>query len=114
MSTAKINYADLLDLHKNYNDKKWPLLTADIGKDDTKSVWFEMNTEFRDSLEHILADPNVNGIRFYFTGYPETYPTDPNLENRLSIGYVATIEVNGKVVDDPTNHSAMNHGEVDP
>ncbi|MFZ1530178.1 MAG: hypothetical protein WAT19_15600 [Ferruginibacter sp.] len=114
MATAKINYADLIDLHDNYVKDKWPLLSAPIKKDDTKSVWFEMNQELRDSLNDILADPAVNGIRFYFTAYPNSYPTDPNIENRLSIGYVATIDDNGKTVDDPTGHSPMNHPELSP
>ncbi len=114
MATAKINYTDLMDLHKNYEDNKWPILSQAIGKNDTKSVWLEMNQEFRDSLKDILSDTKVNGIRFYLTAYPGSVPGDPGLESRLSIGYVATIDGGGKPVDDPAGHSPMNHGHLDP
>lgn len=130
--SGNIPYQVVLDLHNLYLQKKHPVLSAGLSvKEDTKSIWFELNKGMRDFLNEVLTDPKVSGIRVYFMAYPEQQtemhgvkiPVDPNDVNQLTIGLVTTSNAaEGKHPDYPETSEGfkmlvappMNHGELCP
>lgn len=132
--TANIDYQKLLGLHQEYVVKKHPKLRASAGnKDDTKSIWFELNGSMKSFLNDILTDPNVSGIRVYLCAYkdnvdttgPIPIPHKTNYLKRLTVGLVTTTPgITGGHADYPNSLAfadrslvilpSQNHGELCP
>ena len=130
-ASANIPYAVVQDLHQLYLNRKHKFLSTDLQtKEETKSIWFELNPEMRDFLTEVLNDKVVSGIRVYLMAYPAeqtimhsvTIPADPADVNQLTIGLVTTKAAGGKHPDYPETGSGfkmllappMNHGELCP
>jgi hypothetical protein len=133
-NTGNIPYDVLLDLHNLYLSKKHGLLSADLTtKEETKSVWFELDAGMRNFLKEVSSDPLVSGIRVYLMAYPEkqtimhgvNIPVDPNDINQLTIGLVTTKAGDGtgrRHEDYPESKTGVkmllappvNHGELCP
>lgn len=130
--SGNIPYALMLDLHDIYLQGKHKLLSNDLQqKEDTKTIWFELNDEMREFLTATLNDHIVTGIRIYFMAYPNSQaqmhgmriPSDPNDVSQLTIGLVTTsTDSEGKHPDYPETTSKIkmviappiNHGELCP
>ena len=129
--SGNIPYKVVLDLHDLYLQKKHPVLSAGLSvKEETKSIWFELDTSMRSFLNEVLNDSVVSGIRVYLMAYPEkqiemegvNIPLDPNDVGQLTIGLVTTKADGGKNPDYPESSSGfkmlvappMNHGELCP
>ncbi len=130
--SGNIPYQTILQLHDRYLQRKHKFLTTDLGtKEETKTIWFELNADMRNFLTEVLNDSDVSGIRVYFMAYPEKQieidgtliPIDPNDVNQLTIGLVTTSNAaGGKHPDYPQSIGGvkmlvappMNHGELCP
>ncbi len=74
---------------KRFQDEKLNLLSAPIGKGDTKSVWFRFETI--EDIYKELVYLNANGLRVYFAAYEDKVdPQDPLPEKQLTVIFVAT------------------------
>jgi hypothetical protein len=96
--SAIISYKTLQELHTLYVNGKHQVLSKDLGKEDTKNIWFELNDPMRKFLKEVLEKDGINGIRLYFLQNPDTQ-TDMNGElipenkidvDQLCVGLVAT------------------------
>lgn len=131
MANGNIHYDTLLLLHQRYLDNKRKILNNGSQKEETKFIWFKLDTSMRSFLKEILADENVNGLKAYILQYPEhqtqmgaeIIPINPDDVNQLTIGFVTTKDDGGRRVDYPesikTNSPMllappMNHGELCP
>lgn len=130
--SGNIPYQIVLALHDLYLQRKHKFLSTDLQtKEETKSIWFELNTEMRDFLNEVLNDKDVSGIRLYLMAYPATQtdfdgviiPADLNDIGQLTIGMVTTTtSADGKHPDYPESSGGfkmlvappMNHGELCP
>jgi hypothetical protein len=127
---SNIDYHIMRDiLHVNYLGEKHQKLSEIIGKEETKTIWFDINN-IRDFLTNILGDGAVTGIRVYLCGYGDevishphgNIPHDDSFVNQLTIGFVATRQVGGRHLDYHTSESKQsllvappqNHGELCP
>jgi len=131
-ASGNIPYQTILQLHDRYLQRKHRFLTTDLGtKEETKTIWFELNADMRGFLTEVLNDSDVSGIRVYFMAYPEKQididgtliPIDPYDVNQLTIGLVTTkTDSQGKHPDYPESSNKvkmlvappMNHGELCP
>lgn len=133
-ASGNIPYKLILDLHDRYLQGKHKFLSTDLQtKEETKTIWFELNAEMRGFLTETLNDKNVSGIRVYFMTYPKTQtlmegvtiPVDANDVNQLTIGLVTTQAGDGtgrRHEDYPESATGikmllappMNHGELCP
>lgn len=132
LPSGNIPYQTVLDLHDLYLKQKHKVLSADLKtKEDTKSIWFELNAEMRNFLTEVLNDKDVSGLRVYFMAYPDKQtdfdgvliPNNPMDVGQITIGLVTTsTSANGKHPDYPESSNnfkmliapPMNHGELCP
>ena len=118
MSTKAITLSELSTLHQTYLNNKATIISAEIKKRETETVWFEMNADLRNTLTKILADTKVDGIRFYFTAYKDVvengFPQDVKDLSKMSIAFVATEKAGGAASTDSTSISPLNHGVLNP
>lgn len=127
---SSIEYQIMRDiLHANYLKKKHPILKGVNQKDETESIWFDID-KIRPFLENILGDERVTGIRVYLCSYSDSVisegttkiPHKDSFVKQLTIGLVATRKVDGSQIDyhtSPTRKSLIiappqNHGELCP
>jgi hypothetical protein len=128
--TSNIPYRTLIDLNRNYIDKKHRVLSATMTKEETKSIWFELDDALRSFLRETLADSKVTGIRMYILQYPQTQtemdsktvPEKMIDVNQLTVGIVTTEKLGNYQVDYPTSSTdtkllfapPVNHGSLCP
>lgn len=128
--TSNIPYRTLIDLNRNYIDGKHKVLSAQMTKDETKSIWFELDDTLKSFLTETLTDPKVTGIRMYILQYPKTQtemdgstvPVNMIDVNQLTVGIVTTEKVGSSQRDYPTSSSntkllfapPVNHGSLCP
>ncbi len=120
--SATILYKTLKDLHDLYIDGKHKILSQPMTKEDTKNIWFELNTEMRTFLQSVLDAGDVTGIRLYFLQNPDPQtlineklmPTNPEDVGQLSVGLVATKTDGSSQVDIEQDIEPINHGSLCP
>ncbi len=121
--SAPISYDLMKDLHNLYLQGTYKVASAEIGKPDTQTAWFELNEEFRKFLEAVLKDGSgVSGIRMYLLQYPKDQdqmrdvliPANKDDEQQLSLAFVATRLEAGRQVDIETEIEPMNHSSLCP
>ncbi len=121
--SASIPYHLMTDLHNLYLQGTYKVASAAIGKEDTKTAWFELNADMRKFLESVLnTDSGVTGLRMYFLQNPDTQeeirgvmtPTKKEDIKQLSLAFVATRLEGGKEVDIETDIEPMNHSSLCP
>lgn len=127
--SANISYKALQDLHQLYLKGKHRILSEPMGKEDTKSIWFELNDSLRQFLKDVLEKDGISGIRMYFLQNPNTQteidgellPVDKLDVDQLSIGLVATKQLQGLSGDSSTTSGTddfevppLNHGTLCP
>jgi hypothetical protein len=126
INNGTIPYKELLELHSNYQPTH-DYLSKKKMKEETQSIWFELDDNFRQFLTELLnSSREVSGLRVYLGEYKvgNTPPgtTDEDYGSKLTIGMIATKEVGGKHIDHPdeveekTNlaFAAYNHGKICP
>jgi len=118
MSTKAITLSELSTLHQTYLNNKATILSADIKKRETETVWFEMNADLKNTLTKILGDSKVDGIRFYFTAYKDVvengFPENVKDLSKMSVAFVATEKVEGGASTDSTSIMPLNHADLNP
>jgi hypothetical protein len=120
--SATILYQTLKDLHNFYLDGKHKILSQSMTKEDTKNIWFELNTEMRTFLQAVLDTEEVTGIRLYLLQNPDPQemvngklmPSDAVDVGQLSVGLVATKSGAGTQDDIETEIEPINHGSLCP
>lgn len=73
---------------RTYKQERWIQNSERIGKEDSLSVWFTI-----EEIEEFLSrskDHGGDGIKFYFSAYPENYTEKPEYAGRQTIVMVAT------------------------
>lgn len=109
--------ADHLDtLIRTYKQQKWVHNSERLGKEDSLSVWFDI-----DGLEAFIKqvkEEGGNGVRMFFGAYPENYEQEL-LAGRQTLCMVATKEKNGKnklvyANDDAGNTTVLSWGNGAP
>ncbi len=128
--TTNIPYRTLIDLNRKYIDGKHRILSAGMAKQETISIWFELDEDLRNFLRETLTDTKVTGVRMYFLQYPKTQITmDGNIipeklidVDQLNVGIVTTEKVGEYHVDYPISSTKtnllvappLNHGSLCP
>ena len=117
--SANISYKALLELHENFVNGKNRILSDQIKKDDTRTIWFELNDTMKQFLTDVLNKDGITGIKMYFLQNPaeqkdidgdgKLTPANEMDVNQLSVALVAT-----KKSDSLTRSgSASSFGEED-
>ena len=99
--SANISQKALEELHQLYLNGKHRILSEPLKtKEDTKTIWFELNEPMRQFLTDVLSKADITGIKMYFLQNPETQkdidgdgkliPANELDVNQLSVGLVAT------------------------
>ena len=96
--SANISNKALEALHQLYINGKHRILSEPIGKEDTKTIWFELNEPMRQFLKDVLEKDGISGIKMYLLQNPPTQteidgalmPTNKLDVNQISVGLVAT------------------------
>ena len=117
--SANISYKALLELHELYLNGKNKILSGQIGKEDTRTIWFELNEPMKQFLTDVLNKDGITGIKMYFLQNPDKQididgdgkltPANELDINQLSVGLVATKKTDSLSRGD----SASSFGEED-
>ena len=107
---------------RTYKQERWVHNSERLGKEDSLSVWYSI-----EELEEFLSRSKAHGgdgIKFYFSAYPENYTERPEFAGRQTLVLVATktkeLEsgVNNKDIyitgDDGPKILAYNAGSICP
>lgn len=73
---------------REYKHTRWIQNSERLGKPDSLSVWFSL-----EAMEHFLATTKSNGgdgVKLYFSVYPENFAPCPEYVGRQTITMVAT------------------------
>lgn len=95
-----VGKAHVDELVRNYKKQRWLFNSQRIGKDDSLSTTFDLESlnEFLKQASQAKAD----SIRVYFGVYPENHEENPEYRNKQTIVMVASKQIqqeNGKIID---------------
>jgi hypothetical protein len=85
-----VNRKHVDTLIRNYKHNRWLQNTERLGKPDSLSAWFSLET-----LKEFLAlaeDQQADGLKVYYGVYPSDYPEKPEYGGRQTVVFVATKE----------------------
>lgn len=112
-----IPYVRLLQMQLDFAEKQ-DLLSRQIGKDETRSIWFEKDDSLRAFLQGLLDDETVDGIRVYICNYSAiTIPpgaSPDHYKNKLTVGMVGTMKVGKAHHDHPEAGTSKQFLAIDP
>lgn len=73
---------------REYKKSRWIQNSERIGKPDSLSVWISM--EIIEEFLNLSKMHGGDGVKFYFSAYPEDYTAKPEYAGRQSLVMVAT------------------------